>query len=377
MDRLIHFSQLEETEIFNQKGFGFGYSCLYQDRLQKDKVRNKIWAFYKDIYDNARGGYIPYISQQPEIIFLKSPIACQIAALALIDFQDELKKKRYSRQSIHYSNRNATIWELLQKLFIPEWEKSFTEKTQKYASFSVWEEVSNKVKSAIKSYLGKNEEKLRHERWSIQVADLNRTYYDKSTVSYNNEFLSLGLFEIIYLSHYCIVSELPTDVRRNNSDDLHSEKGFAVEWRDGFGMCFWKGVKIPKDWILLKDSITRETIVLEQNIERRRCLMEIIGNQNYLDLLNVICINETIDDCGNPMKLFKTRERDIAIDEYLYYLYVIDPSTGREYYISVPPVYDVHWAKKATFGYEKIQYRQGDVGLLNIEKPFEQPDVET
>ncbi len=142
-------------------------------------------------------------------------------------------------------------------------------------------------------------------------------------------------------------------------------------------MYFWKGIRVPKEWILNIDTITKNTIITEKNLERRRCIMEMIGLAKYYKLLDMVCIDQDLDQNNNTMMLFRTKEIDPAIEDFHYYLNVIDPSTSREYSISVPPSYDVHWAKMATFNNKKIQFRQGGVGLLNFEFDSDKPIIET
>ena len=77
------------------------------------------------------------------------------------------------------------------------------------------------------------------------------------------------------------------------------------------------------------------------------------------------------------MKLYKTEEKDNIINDYIYYLNVICPSTKREYYLCVPECKNVWEAKSWTFQNKKIEIRHGDVGLLNLKKEFNQPIYES
>jgi hypothetical protein len=95
-----------------------------------------------------------------------------------------------------------------------------------------------------------------------------------------------------------------------------------------------------------KESITKDDIIKEENAEKRRCLQEILGSKKYAELLNIEVIDEDIDGYGNSMKLFKTIEPDNIINEHIYFLNVICPSTRREYYLCIPEYKNV-WEAKA------------------------------
>jgi hypothetical protein len=182
---------------------------------------------------------------------------------------------------------------------------------------------------------------------------------------------------MIQMNELCIVIEMPTIVNVNENKRLHSESSEAVKFSDGYSIYAWNGIIIPEKWIKEKESITKNDIIKETNAEKRRCLQEILGSQRYAELLNIEVIDEDIDGYSNPMKLFKSKELDTILNEYIYFLNVICPSTKREYYLCVPECTNVWEAKQWTFQNQKIEIRHGDVGLVNIAKQFNQPIIES
>jgi len=90
-----------------------------------------------------------------------------------------------------------------------------------------------------------------------------------------------------------------------------------------------------------------------------------------------MAIDSDFDNKQLKMILYKTKEKDNIIDDYLYFLSVICPSTGRNYYLCVPGCKNVWEAKAWTFKNEKIEIRHGDVGLLNLKKEFKVPIYES
>jgi hypothetical protein len=159
---------------------------------------------------------------------------------------------------------------------------------------------------------------------------------------------------MIQMDGLCIVIEMPTVVNVNDNKRLHSESSEAVKFNDGYSVYAWNGIIIPEKWIKEKESITKDNIIKETNAEKRRCLQEILGSKQYAKLLNIEVIDEDIDGCNNSMKLFKTKEPDNLINEHIFFLNVICPSTKREYYLCVPECKNVWEAKAWTAGKKEL-----------------------
>jgi hypothetical protein len=138
-----------------------------------------------------------------------------------------------------------------------------------------------------------------------------------------------------------------------------------------------KGATFLKEWVKNPEVITREILLAAKNLEQRRVLKEFIGTERFIKLLDIEVIDEDIDNDLKPMKLFRTKKKDRTINEYLYFLNVICPSTEREYFIMVRPAKSVWEAKAGTFKNNGIMIRHGDVGLMNLNKNFKIPIYET
>ena len=73
---------------------------------------------------------------------------------------------------------------------------------------------------------------------------------------------------------------------------LHNEDGPAIEYRDGFAVYAWHGIRVPQECITDKKSITSEKIRAEPNAEIARCMVEIIGLDKFLADSNAEKIHE-------------------------------------------------------------------------------------
>jgi hypothetical protein len=200
------------------------------------------------------------------------------------------------------------------------------------------------------------------------------------------EYTKLGIYDTIKLHDVCIVVKMPEYVKSTIVRDVrvpHSEDSPAVKFIDGDSYYFWNGTLVPEKWIMRKDEITQNDIISEDNAEKRRCLMEILGAKRYYDIISdgkgLKLIDEDTDNQGFPMRLYETTKNDSIVNKKVQFLEVTDPSTGRVYNIYPPNqnAKNVWDAKAQTFSSEKLYVRQGDVGLTKIGYDEAHPVQET
>ena len=137
--------------------------------------------------------------------------------------------------------------------------------------------------------------------------------------------------------NYCFVSDRPEKLSFNTQNKLHCEDAPAVKWIDGWEIYYWNGTEVPKQWIIDKNSITKETIIKEKNAEKRRCIREIIGTKQYANLIDIKEIDKDHVN-GQDVILYRTKEKDDIINEHIYYVNVTCHSTLREYFLCIPKV---------------------------------------
>ena len=195
-----------------------------------------------------------------------------------------------------------------------------------------------------------------------------------------------GIYSAIFTKLVCIVSKYPKEIKRNRLYQLHSESTSAVVWgsltpETTYGCYYWNGINVPAKLIEHPDKITKKDILSIENAEIRRCFMEKLGARKYYDIAfnGIIEIDSDIDDCGNKMYLYETKQEDDITNKKVQFLEVTCPSTKRVYNIFPPnqTSKNVWEAKASTFNNEKIEIRHGDVGLLNLNKKYIKPIKET
>ncbi len=168
--------------------------------------------------------------------------------------------------------------------------------------------------------------------------------------------LESGVFMITMIDDVCCVVKSPYRISRNNAGQLHNERLGALAWTDGYELYFWNGIQVDARLIEKPDTITKEDILKEKNVEIRRCILEKLGVERYAELLGIEPIDSGVDFQGNQQVLFKTKEKDVLARDYLYFVKVICPSTNRNYFLSVPEMTDVRDAVAWTFGKNQMTY---------------------
>lgn len=111
----------------------------------------------------------------------------------------------------------------------------------------------------------------------------------------------------------------------------------------------WRGVAIDARIAFKPDRLNVADAFAERNAERRRVMLERIGPERLVTEANVD-IRDQDTDPGGPRRLLRIHLKDT---ENLVFLHVRCPSTGREYFLRVPPVMKTcHQAAAWTAGFD-------------------------
>jgi hypothetical protein len=84
--------------------------------------------------------------------------------------------------------------------------------------------------------------------------------------------------------HTCWLAERPNLLRGDARDRLHDALGPALRFPDGWSAWAWKGVEVPR-WVIDRpEGISLASIDAEQNVQVRRCMIEIMTPERYVAL---------------------------------------------------------------------------------------------
>ena len=82
--------------------------------------------------------------------------------------------------------------------------------------------------------------------------------------------------------HFIMVCERPTEIHRNDRDQLHNEKGLAIRYPDGWGLYMIDGIIFDERIVMSPETITVREIQAEKNLEKQRVLIKLFGVKQYL-----------------------------------------------------------------------------------------------
>jgi hypothetical protein len=133
---------------------------------------------------------------------------------------------------------------------------------------------------------------------------------------------------------------------------LHCADGPALQFRDGYAVYSYHGVRVPRQVVEAPDTVTVDQITGEPNAEVRRVMLERFGSSRYLEATGAQ--REQADDYGELYRAHRQNDSDLVMVR-------VQNSTPEEdgsqkpYWLRVPP--SVQSA------------REGIAWSFNVEKP--------
>jgi hypothetical protein len=159
-----------------------------------------------------------------------------------------------------------------------------------------------------------------------------------------------GGFRVLH-EEFCIVSDFPAEIHKDEQNRPHSEFGPSHRWRDGWELYHWHGVKVPKEWITEK-RITAAEALRWPNMEQRRAACEIIGWAKVLEELAAKVIDT--DEDAEIGQLLEAEIPDSGPERFLK----VRCGTGRTFVLSVPRECKTALAANAwTYGLDAMSFK--------------------
>lgn len=169
--------------------------------------------------------------------------------------------------------------------------------------------------------------------------------------------IHLHLFEkapwYSFFENYCFVGTNPASVVRDMRLRLGNSSGPAIVFADGYKVFALNGMETPRRFLENPETLTKADIDREENVEKRRGLIELYGTSRYLNDAGAKLIHS--DKFGQLFRI------EIPNDESLTMVKVknstIEPDgTYKEYFLRVPPyINTAHDAVAWTFNIDKAE----------------------
>ena len=90
-----------------------------------------------------------------------------------------------------------------------------------------------------------------------------------------------GGFRVMH-EEFCLVSDFPLQIHKDDKNRPHNDAGPSHEWRDGWKLWHIHGVRVNEQIVMYPNTLTLEQIDAEMNAEVRRVMIERFGAERYL-----------------------------------------------------------------------------------------------
>lgn len=291
--------------------------------------RNRAEIAIKNLYSLAE-------LETPRIYWLEDPIQGSLAAmgfvLSLFNLKDKKNPtaqqiKKEVNKSLQKLVKDYPQTDLIESVII----NSVTDMLNSKVDLEFDNDINSTVKSAGLSYIGGS-------LWAGWAA-WNDFINIEADVTIDRSYLDLVECCGYY---YCLngivfATEKPASINLDEQGRLHNLTGKAISYASGWGLYYVHGVKVPEYIIETPENITSALIDAENNIEVRRCMLDIFGAERYLQEGNYELLNSDVDSKGATRDLLRKQNGQ---DEPIVRVKVINSSpepdgTFKPYFLKV------------------------------------------
>ncbi len=314
---------------------------------------------------------------EPKVICFETPLQLQLAVKQVLRKPQTLKIKNESFEALNTFLKEETagprlnrqIWNEISDNAARALKLAFAKEEGLMALHNRLKPVFAKLEGAVQSKLSKHLGEIGEK---VELFAHHPHYFDlKWLLHYQGRLADIphakALFEVIDAGlMYCYNFEnlvlwcpLPRTVNFNPENlELHGEDEPSLAWNEHFQLFHWNGTEVPRKLIEAPNHISRNDFISVRNAEVRRCFQEKLGSERFSQLFDLEKIDEDLDLQGNMQFLYRSKELDNIAKEHLHFAEVTCPSTGRKYFLSVPPQIRNVWEAVAwTFGKTKEEYK--------------------
>ena len=180
------------------KQFWLDYIFSCKNSLNREQAKIEIDWLYK-----LAG------CDQPIVIYVDSPLGCQYAVAYLKEFA-KLYPHIFKKSQVR-SQVGSQVWSQVESQVIP------------FENFASYGSVSDYGWISFMDFFK-------------EIGVVNNKDYDKF-----RRILLSGVYDMIQLNGFCIVSNMPSKILTDSQGRLHNKTGPAIEFRDGYCQYFVEG----------------------------------------------------------------------------------------------------------------------------------------
>jgi hypothetical protein len=238
----------------------------------------------------------------------------------------------------------AHVEELLQTSVEESLRTSVAARVQSHIEARVWAGVWGRVRASMVESLRTSGEDI---TWGL-VEDSAAAFDNASWLSYYRFFdVYLAPNALDALAHFnervsgywlgkevALLVRRPRVLVRDQEGRLHCATGKCIEYRDGWGVWAWHGVRVPEQVIVAPERLKREDFLKERDVEVRRVIQERMGSRFMRELGGTL--GAKLIDVGPRGRLYEVPLPQDP-EQVARYVQVQDTSTERRYFLRVPP----------------------------------------
>jgi hypothetical protein len=122
-----------------------------------------------------------------------------------------------------------------------------------------------------------------------------------------------------------ILTDRPKRIQRDDLGRLHCEDGPALQYRDGWTIYAWRGIRVPAS--LIESDWDYDRIMQERDHRIRRCAIDKMGWDRFVSEADLEQVGPTVADPGNPGYFLSLYELPYVVDDLRLRLLICDNGT--------------------------------------------------
>jgi hypothetical protein len=322
--------------------------------------------------------------EKPVVIFVDSPLACQYAVhflKAILNNSTDQVRDQVGDQvwaQVGDQVRDQVWAQVGDQVRAQVWDQ-VSDQVGDQVRDQVWAQVGDQVRDQVGDQVSDQVGyQVRDQVWDEKLEVISFSDYgniwDYGWLSFFHYFKSIGIkvehdgfdkfssliqcgiYDMIQLKGFCIVSELPTEIYRDENNRLHSIESSSIKWSDGYEQYYVHGRAISQKYF---DSIKNKKYSLQDFFNERNeevksaCiqLMTELYGDNYVSNFFTECLKE-VDTYVHKKdeKYLDGTTKGMNIGVYtlfcgdlngyqIAYVRCYCPSTDRMFYLGVEPKY--------------------------------------
>jgi len=312
--------QEKKAKVYLKNGEAIGYRTKTVDKKKATKV---VHFLYEKIMKIKKPKYV---------IFLDSPMACQLACNLIKNSKsdsNQLYNQLYNQLENQLDNQLYNqLYDQLDNQLRTQLDNQLVNQLDNQLRNQLENQLENQLDNQLYDQLynqlyNQLENQLDTQKLEYFYAASNNLYWTGYYEFYNfilNELLPkerknfklfqeyLGHHKEIHMSYMfpeiVFISDFPKAIHTNERHQLHNYNKPALEYRDTYALYRSNGIQMDKEQILTPaNEITKEQFLKETNVDKRRELSRKIGIEKTIEMLGAEVVDTYNSKVGGKYEL--------------------------------------------------------------------------